>query len=64
MKLRRSHGLTVFFSLKKYFWVLVLPVIRAVLLYGADVENAFAGYGADKLYKAGANAVHRAVFLP
>ncbi len=47
MKLRRSHGLTVFFSLKKYFWVLVLPVIRAVLLYGADVENAFAGYGAD-----------------
>lgn len=47
MKLRRSHGLTVLFSLKKYFWVLVLPIIRAVLLYGADVENAFAGYGAD-----------------
>ncbi|MCH5325190.1 MAG: PH domain-containing protein [Eubacterium sp.] len=47
MKFYRSHILTIFFSLKKYFWVLLLPVMRAVLLYGMDIENAFAGFGAD-----------------
>lgn len=43
----RPHGLTVFFSLKKYFWALAVPIIRAVLALGFDLESAFRGYGAD-----------------
>ncbi len=47
MTFRRSHILTVFFSLKRNFWVLLLPVIRAVLLYGTPPEKALAGFAAD-----------------
>lgn len=43
----RAHFLTVFFSLTKYFWVLLLPVARAVLAFGFDYKNAFKGYEAD-----------------
>lgn len=43
----RSHFLTVFFSLKRYFWVLLLPVVRTVLAFGFDYQNAFKGYEAD-----------------
>lgn len=43
----RSHFLTVLLSLKKYFWVLLLPVIRTVLALGFDYQNAFKGYEAD-----------------
>ena len=42
-----SHFLTVLFSLTKYFWVLLIPVARAVLALGFDYENAFKGYEAD-----------------
>lgn len=49
MLCRRSHPLTVFFSLKKYFWLTALPVIRAMLLYGMPPEQAFAGFWADIL---------------
>ncbi len=42
-----SHFLTVLFSLTKYFWVLLLPVVRAVLAFGFDYQNAFKGYEAD-----------------
>lgn len=47
MHVSRPHGLTVFFLLTKYFWVLLLPAARAVLAYGFDIENAFRGYGTD-----------------
>ncbi len=43
----QSHFLTVLFSLTKYFWVLLLPVVRAVLAFGFDYHNAFKGYEAD-----------------
>ncbi len=43
----RSHFLTVMFSLRKYFWVLLLPVARTVLAFGFDYQNAFKGYEAD-----------------
>ncbi len=43
----RSHFLTVLFSLRKYFWVLLLPVVRTVLALGFDYQNAFRGYEAD-----------------
>ena len=47
--LYRAHFLTVFFSLTKYFWVLLIPVVRAVLALGFDYQNAFRGYEADIL---------------
>lgn len=43
----RPHGLTVFFSLTKYFWVLFIPILRTVLALGFDLENAFKGFEAD-----------------
>ncbi len=43
----RPHGLTVFFSLTKYFWVLFIPILRTVLALGFDLENAFRGFEAD-----------------
>ncbi len=43
----QSHFLTVLFSLTKYFWVLLIPVVRAVLAFGFDYQNAFKGYEAD-----------------
>ncbi len=46
-KIYRFHPLTVLFSLSKYFWVLLVPITRAVLAYGFDFANAFKGYGAD-----------------
>ena len=46
-KFYRCHYLTVLFSLKKYFWVLLIPVVRTVLAVGFDYHNAFKGYEAD-----------------
>lgn len=46
-KFYRCHYLTVLFSLKKYFWVLLIPVVRTVLAVGFDYRNAFKGYEAD-----------------
>lgn len=43
----RPHGLTAFFSLTKYFWVLFIPIFRTVLALGFDLENAFRGFEAD-----------------
>ena len=41
--MKRVHPVTVLFSLTKYFWVLALPIIRAILAAGFDVSGAFKG---------------------
>ncbi len=42
-----SSPITIIFSLTKYFWVLLIPIVRAVLRYGFDLATAFRGYGYD-----------------
>ena len=41
--MKRVHPVTVLFKLTKYFWVLAVPIIRAILAAGFDVSGAFKG---------------------
>lgn len=43
----RTHPISIAFSLKKYFWVLLIPIIRAVLALGFDITGAFKGAFVD-----------------
>lgn len=39
----RTHSIMILFQLKKYFWVLLIPLVRTILALGFDVIGAFSG---------------------